>query len=54
MSGASLCVAVIPRMILSYFEDPADPFKMQMPKIYGDAKEKMDELVSLKDTAKEM
>ena len=40
-------------MILSYFEDPADPFKMQMPKIYSEAKEKLDELVSLKDTAKE-
>ncbi|CAL1151414.1 unnamed protein product [Cladocopium goreaui] len=42
------------QMILSYFEDPADPFKMQMPKIYSEAKEKLDELLSLKDTAKEI
>ena len=41
------------RMILSYFEDPADPFKLQMPKIYSEAKEKLDELLTLKDTAKE-
>ena len=40
-------------MILSYFEDPADPFKLQMPKIYSEAKEKLDELLTLKDTAKE-
>ena len=45
--------ALFLRMILSYFEDPADPFKMQMPKIYSEAKEKLDELLSLKDTAKE-
>ncbi|CAE7905264.1 capu, partial [Symbiodinium microadriaticum] len=41
------------QMILSYFEDPADPFKMQMPAIYAEAKEKLDALVTLKDTAKE-
>ncbi|CAE7267803.1 forG, partial [Symbiodinium sp. KB8] len=40
------------QMILSYFEDPADPFKMQMPAIYAEAKEKLDALVTLKDTAK--
>lgn len=51
--GAS-AAPVPPRMILSYFEDPADPFKMQMPKIYSEAKEKLDELLSLKDTAKEI
>ncbi|CAK9112213.1 unnamed protein product [Durusdinium trenchii] len=40
------------QMILSYFEDPADPFKLQMPKIYLEAKDKLDELNTLKDTAK--
>ena len=52
----TLCFAVspvLPRMILSYFEDPADPFKLQMPKIYLEAKDKLDELNTLKDTAKE-
>ena len=42
-----------PRMILSYFEDPADPFKLQMPKIYDEAKTNLDELLTLKDTAKD-
>lgn len=40
-------------MILSYFEDPADPFKLQMPKIYEEAKTNLDELLTLKGTAKE-
>ena len=29
------------RMILSYFEDPADPFKLRMPEIYAKAEEEM-------------
>ncbi|CAJ1330220.1 unnamed protein product, partial [Effrenium voratum] len=40
------------QMILSYFEDPADPFKLRMPEIYAKAEEEMTALVKLKDTAK--
>lgn len=41
------------QMILQYFEDPADPFKMRMPGAFSEAKECIDDLVQLKDQAKD-
>jgi len=41
------------QMILQYFEDPADPFKLRMPNEFAVAKDCIDDLVQLKDHAKD-
>merc|ERR1719162_2597013 len=41
------------QMILQYFEDPADPFRLRMPEEFAKAKECIDDLVNLKDSAKD-
>jgi len=40
------------QMVLQYFEDPADPFRLRMPKEYAQAKELVDGLMETKDRAK--
>merc|ERR1712061_96283 len=41
------------QMILQYFEDPADQFKLRMPGEFEKAKEAIDDLVNVKDQGKE-
>lgn len=41
------------QMVLQYFEDPADQFKLRMPGLFIEAKEQIEKLVALKDAAKD-
>merc|ERR1712032_761485 len=41
------------QMVLQYFEDPADAFRMRMPPEFNNAKEVIDECVVVRDRAKE-
>jgi hypothetical protein len=41
------------QMVLQYFEDPADQFKLRMPQTFSEAKEEIDALVAIRDRAKD-
>merc|ERR1712151_331906 len=41
------------QMILQYFEDPADQFKLRMPGEFETAKERIEEMVEVSKSAKE-